>query len=77
MTPEKVAIAWGWIMTAGGIGGFIAPVAVGVIRDSFGSFIPGFLVFTALAWSLFFVGFLISDTGPRHSAIPELQAQKT
>ena len=61
MTPPKVAVAWGWIMTASGVGGFIAPLVVGGLRDIVGSFIPGFLVFAVIAWFLFIAGLLLPN----------------
>ena len=70
MTPQKVALAWGWIMTASGVGTFISPLVVGIMRDSTGSFTPGFLIFGLLAWFLFVVGFLLPSTGDRRSQPP-------
>ena len=72
MTPAKVAVVWGWIMTASGLGGFISPLVVGGIRDISGSFVPGFLVFAVLAWFLFVAGFLLPNTGPVKSNAPSL-----
>ena len=59
MTPERVAISWGWIMTASGLGAFVFPLMVGSFRDSFDTFIPGFLVVASLAWLLTFIGFIL------------------
>ena len=59
MTPERVAISWGWIMTASGLGAFVFPLMVGSLRDSFDTFIPGFLVVASLAWLLTFIGFIL------------------
>ena len=74
MTPQKVALAWGWIMTASGVGTFIAPLVVGIIRDSTGSFTPGFLIFGLLAWFLFVAGFLLPGTGGRRAQPPSAVA---
>ena len=63
MTPNRVAIVWGWINTVTGIGAFISPLAVGAIRDTAGTFIPGFLIFTVIGWWLFISGFLLPKTG--------------
>ena len=74
MTPHRVALAWGWVMTASGIGGFIAPLVVGVMRDSLDSFIPGFLVFAVLAWFLVIAGFLLPKSviqGTQPPGLPE------
>ena len=59
MTPKRVAIVWGWLLTVPGIGGFVSPLVVGTLKDSFDSFIPGFLLFSVLAWFLVIAGFLL------------------
>ena len=74
MTPQKVALAWGWIMTASGVGTFIAPLVVGIMKDSTGSFTPGFLIFGLLAWFLFVAGFLLPGTGGRRAQPPSAVA---
>ena len=74
MTPQKVALAWGWIMTASGVGTFIAPLVVGIMKDSTGSFTPGFLIFGLLAWFLFVAGFLLPGTGGRMAQPPSAVA---
>lgn len=56
MTPDKVAIVWGASMTVAGIGMFVAPIVVGASRDIFGSFIPGFVIWSTLSWSLLLLG---------------------
>ncbi|MGI9605328.1 MAG: MFS transporter [Acidimicrobiales bacterium] len=61
MTPDKVAVVWGASMTIAGIGQFIAPIVAGASRDVFGSFVPGFAVWSALAWSLLLVGVFLPD----------------
>ncbi|MGH1492294.1 MAG: CynX/NimT family MFS transporter [Acidimicrobiales bacterium] len=61
MTPDKVALVWGSSMTIAGIGMFVAPIVVGASRDLFGSFVPGFLIWSILAWALVWVGFTLSD----------------
>lgn len=68
MTPGKVAVAWGWIMAVSGMGGFVAPLAVGILRDMTGSFIPGFLVFAVLAWMLVVAGLSVPE--PRSAPEP-------
>ena len=42
-TPEQVAVVWGSIMTFAGLGMFLWPILVGLLRDLTGSFFPGFL----------------------------------
>ncbi len=59
MTPEKVAIVWGSFVTVGGIGMFVSPLLVGVLRDISGEFFPGFLVCALAGWSLLATGILM------------------
>ena len=56
MTPEKVAIVWGYFMTISGFGMFLSPLLVGGLRDITGSFIPGFAVCAVTAWTLLAAG---------------------
>ena len=70
MTPQRVAIAWGWVLTASGLAAFVAPLVVGAIRDATDSFIPGFLIFAILAWFLLVAGFILPKPEPRRSQIP-------
>ena len=76
MTARRVALAWGWIMTASGTAGFVAPLVVGAMRDSFESFMPGFILFAVLAWFMIVAGFLLPDTG-RHGSRPPGPAAST
>ena len=59
MTPQRLAIVWGWLMMAPGMGGFISPLAVGAMADGLDSFIPGFVLFSVLAWFLVAAGFML------------------
>ncbi len=70
MTPHRIAIFWGLIMTATGIGTAISPITVGAMKDGLGTFVPGFLIFAVLAWFLFISGFLLPKTSPRVSELP-------
>ena len=71
MKPRHIPIAWGWVMTTSGLAAFISPLLVGGMRDSLDSFIPGFMVFAALAWTLVAVGLLLPEL-PRRAEAPEL-----
>ena len=71
MTPIRIAIVWGFFMTAPGFGGFISPLAVGYLRDSFDTFVPGFLIFFALSWFLVISGFLLPKTSTKPSLPPD------
>ena len=59
MVPDNVAIVWGTMITVSGIGMFISPVMVGFLRDASGTFLPGFFLCSAAAWSLFLAGVLL------------------
>ncbi len=56
MTPGKVAIVWGTFVTVGGIGMFVSPLLVGILRDISGTFLPGFLLCSVAGWSLLAAG---------------------
>ena len=64
MTPEKLAIVWGVIFSVSSFGMFLSPLVVGVFRDVFGSFMPGFAVAAATAWALIIAGFLLPRSAP-------------
>ena len=64
MTPEKVALVWGFFMTVSGFGMFVSPLLVGGLRDIYGSFLPGFAVCAVAAWSLLAAGILMPKTRP-------------
>ena len=59
MVPGNVAIVWGTMITASGIGMFISPVAVGFLRDASDTFTLGFFICSAAAWSLLLAGVLM------------------
>ena len=71
MTPQRIAIIWGWLLTTVGIGEFSSPLIVGAIRDALGTFIPGFLIFCGLGGFLFVAGFLLPKTIPKRAQVPE------
>ena len=62
MTPQRVALVWGWIMGVTGLASFVAPLGVGAMRDSMDTFIPGFLIISVLAWFLCVAGFMLPAT---------------
>ncbi len=72
MTPERVAIVWGWITTVAGAGTFVSPLAVGVLKDGTGSYLPGFLLFAVVAWFLVLAGFMMPD--PRYPKDERVEA---
>lgn len=52
-TPQQVAVVWGSIMTFAGLGMFLWPLVVGALRDTTGSFLPGFIFCAVGSFSLF------------------------
>ncbi len=64
MTPEKVAIVWGFLITISGFAMFASPLVVGGIRDIFGSFMPGFAICAVAAWCLLAAGILMPEVVP-------------
>jgi cyanate permease len=73
MTPEKVAVVWGSLLTFSGFAMFVAPILVGVLRDVTGSFFPGLAICATASWALLIAGFLLPSNAkePRH----ELRSQ--
>jgi len=64
MTPEKVAIVWGFLMTISGFAMFASPLVVGGIRDISGSFMPGFAICAVAAWCLLVAGIFMPKVAP-------------
>ncbi|PKB72991.1 MAG: hypothetical protein BZY75_04115 [SAR202 cluster bacterium Io17-Chloro-G7] len=69
MTPEKVAIIWGFIITVSGFCMFISPLLVGAMRDIYGSFTPGFIICAVAAYTLLMAGILIPRVGRGNSEL--------
>ena len=59
MTPQGLAVIYGTLITFSGASMFIAPVLVGAVRDVSGSFLPGFLICTALSATPLLAGLLL------------------
>lgn len=64
MTPERVAVVWGSLLTFSGFAMFIAPIFVGALRDATGSFFPGLAIAAVASWALLVAGLLM----PRDTA---------
>ena len=62
MTPRRLAVIWGAMVTFSGLGMAIAPIVVGGLRDLTGSYLPGFLIFAGLSWWLLLAGILLPDS---------------
>ena len=63
----------GSFMTFSGFGMFLFPILVGVIRDSTGSFFPGFVICAAASWTLMMAGVLMPRNAVAFSPTPEPQ----
>lgn len=61
MTPERVAVVWGSLLTFGGFAMFVAPILVGALRDLTGSYFPGLMICATASWALLIAGFLLPD----------------
>ena len=61
--PERVSLVLATIGTLGGFLSFVAPLAVGILTDVLGSYIPGFMIFAVLSWSLVVAGVMLPETG--------------
>jgi cyanate permease len=59
VTPEKVAVIWGFLITFSGFSMFFSPQLVGGIRDLTGSFTIGFIICSVGAWTLLISGVLM------------------
>ncbi len=64
--PGRVAIVWGSLITFSGMGMFVSPIVVGFLRDTFGSFYPGFILCSLGAWALLLAGILM----PQNAVAP-------
>lgn len=65
MTPEKVAVVWGFIMTVVGFAMFVSPLVVGGLRDISGSFLPGFTICAVATSSLILAAIFMPATALR------------
>ncbi len=73
---EDTGLATGIIGAAGGLGGFFPPLFMGIFRDSFGSYAPGFLLLSLFALtSIIFNLFLLNRFAAERSAYPSLGSQ--
>ncbi len=70
MTPERVAVVWGSLLTFSGFAMFVAPIFVGALRDVSGSFFPGLAIAAVASWALLMAGLLM----PRNAAESPAQA---
>ena len=64
-SSSQVAMTWAMFMSTGGVISFLSPLAVGVITDSVGTYVPGFTVLAVLALSLVVAGMALPEIGTR------------
>jgi NNP family nitrate/nitrite transporter-like MFS transporter len=75
--PKETGTVTGLVGAFGGLGGFFPPLVLGVIRDSFGSYWPGFIllaVFALLCLAVNYVVFLKRRDGARKEEGPSVSA---
>jgi len=73
MTPERVAVIWGSLLTFSGFAMFISPILVGGLRDLTGSFLPGLAICAAASWTLLLAGLLLPGRSRANRAAPPRQ----
>jgi len=64
MSVRSGVIVIAMMQVGGNLGNFISPLIVGVLVDSTGSYLPGFLTFIILSFGMFVAGLLLPETGP-------------
>ena len=63
MRPERVGIATALVLAIGNTSGFLAPLMVGLVRDTTGAFSLGLIVAGSLGLVLAAAGWLMPETG--------------
>ena len=61
-SPERASLTLAIILTLGGFLSFLAPITVGATTDLLGTYLPGFALFSVLAWGLAVAGALLPET---------------
>lgn len=64
-TPQHVSLMMGTVFSFAYFFSSLSPVVVGLLKDTTGSFIPGFAIWSVLSFVLAAGGFLLPETGPR------------
>ena len=70
LTTRQVSIVCATILSIGGLLSFASPFIVGLLHDQTASYLPGFSLFAALAWSLVLCTTLL----PRMHRIPRSES---
>jgi sugar phosphate permease len=65
MTPQHVSLMMGTVYSFAYFFSSLSPVVVGALRDTTGSFVPGFAIWSVGAFALALGGLLLPETGPR------------
>ena len=65
LSESQVSVAWATMLAVASGIAIIGPISVGFLTDSFGSFVPGFLMWAAFSGGLLLVGLMVPETGPR------------
>lgn len=82
MTPQKISLLMGTMFSFAYVLSSISPMLVGYLRDTTGSFVPGFTIWAIGSWVVLLAGLLLPETGPRakqpdsDSIPPELVASR-
>ena len=59
--PQDSSLVWATAVGMASIFGIVAPITVGFIVDEFGTFTPGFIVWTVIAFLLLVAGLLLPE----------------
>jgi cyanate permease len=65
LSESQVSVAWATMLAVASGIAIIGPITVGFLTDSFGSFVPGFMLWAVLSSGLLLVGMMVPETGPR------------
>lgn len=65
MTPQKISLLMGTMFSFAYVVSSLSPMLVGFLRDTTGSFVPGFAVWAVGSWVVLVGGLLLPETGPR------------
>ncbi len=65
MTPQKISLLMGTMFSFAYVVSSLSPMVVGFLRDTTGSFVPGFTVWAVGSWVVLLGGLLLPETGPR------------
>ena len=64
-SPPQVAVVIGMVLVFTGVAAFVGPLAAGFLTDVTGSYLPGFLLFTAASLTLLVSALNLPETGPK------------